>query len=227
MNFKYNLLNDIVAGKTSSQVQHPQETVNIQTAADAKIKEIRKDGILKNERDNNLRLKILPNSSRIVDAFTDIGFCLHKNNIAMHEDLSAADSDIGSRPVSLENTNETSSECTDEPGISYTSIRYHAKNWCTRSGCDGILMLLNTKNLCGAASGSHVSRGLIQASSRSLMYRSPRHDLSITRHIVRVRSAHKKRAKSAAAVIRVGRPETELECYQNKSAFYYNHDQFY
>uniref|UniRef100_A0A0R3S337 Uncharacterized protein n=1 Tax=Elaeophora elaphi TaxID=1147741 RepID=A0A0R3S337_9BILA len=198
------------------------------TSADkaSRVKETASNEILKKKHEDTTQLKQWPNTSRMVKAFADVDRCLGEDDMSIYgNDSSAVDSGIGSRPVSRENTNEAFSEYTEEPRIIHTSLRYSARKWYDRNDPEPI------ESRSGVY---HRSRTLtptihdsLVKSSRLPKYRSIRQDLSITRHVVRVRNAHSKRAKSAAVIIRHRKPESRMESYENYSTFYDDFDQFY
>lgn len=78
---------------------------------------------------------------------------------------------------------------------------------------------------------NHVSRELTRARynyfARSPQYRSARQDLSITRHVARVRNAHGKRAKSAVATMRHRKSESGIDSSENNSIFHKDFKRFY
>ncbi|VBB29437.1 unnamed protein product [Acanthocheilonema viteae] len=188
---------------------------------------MKRNEILQKKHTDIMHLKQWPNTSKMVNAFTNVDFCHGEDDVSIYgSDFSPIDSGISSRPVSRANTNETSSECTEESGMIHTSLRHRVrKKWCDKSDYE------QTKLRSGTC---HVSRGLTRmrhdfsATSSCLpIHRSIRQDLSITRHVARVRNAYSKRAKSAVAVVRFRKPESEIESYANNSTFYEDFKWFY
>ncbi|CAG9539782.1 unnamed protein product [Cercopithifilaria johnstoni] len=198
------------------------------TASDADTRITKTKGnnnILRMKDENIINLKQWPNTAKMVNAFTDIDLC--ENNLSTYgNDFSLIDSGIDSRSVSRANTNDTLSECTKESGMIHTSLRQRYKKWCDRKNDYEQREMRNgfcheTRELTRTRYNSYAT------SSRLPLYRSVRQDLSITRHVARVRSAHRKRSKSAAAFVQLRKSESGMESYENNSTFYEDYNQFY
>ncbi|EFO23500.1 hypothetical protein LOAG_04982 [Loa loa] len=193
-----------------------------------RIREMKRNEIVKKKCEDIKYLRQWPNVPKVVNAFTNVDHCYGEHDVTIYrKDIFPIDSGISSQHISPANTNETSSEGIEECEIVHRSFQHRGKEWnWNRSDCDHI----TSRN--GAC---HVSRKLtaacqssfIRPSSRSSIHRSFREELSITRHVSRVRNAHNKRAKSAVAVTRHKKTESEMESHQNNPTFYDDFDQFY
>ncbi|EJD75207.1 hypothetical protein, variant [Loa loa] len=167
-----------------------------------RIREMKRNEIVKKKCEDIKYLRQWPNVPKVVNAFTNVDHCYGEHDVTIYrKDIFPIDSGISSQHISPANTNETSSEdhITSRNGACHVS-----------------------RKLTAACQSS-----FIRPSSRSSIHRSFREELSITRHVSRVRNAHNKRAKSAVAVTRHKKTESEMESHQNNPTFYDDFDQFY
>ncbi|VDN00911.1 unnamed protein product [Thelazia callipaeda] len=161
-----------------------------------------------------------------IDAFKNVDFWLSKNsNTEQSKSFSSGDSGISSCPVSRANTNDTLSECCTEEFRAFQNSHQRPSRFqerCTSNECESEE---------GKQNAVHSSRESARTRHRcSKSYRrSVRHDLSITRHIVRVRNEQNKRAQSVMAAIRLKQPESQAKSENSKknSTFYEDYQDFY
>ncbi|KAK6105720.1 hypothetical protein QQG55_21370 [Brugia pahangi] len=175
----------------------------------AKMKETKGNEIVRKKHETITYYKQRPNTSKMVNNFANVDRYFGMDDVSTYgSDFSPVDSGIGSRPISRANTNETLSECIEESGIIHESFRHRTRKWYNKSDYDQIT---RRSDSCRASRElTRIRQGSFAPSDLPLN-QSLRQELSITRHVTRVRDAHSKRAKSAVAAVRIRKSKSEME----------------
>ncbi|EJW85390.1 hypothetical protein WUBG_03699 [Wuchereria bancrofti] len=158
----------------------------------ARMEKTKGNEIVRKKHETTTYYKQRPNTSKMVNNFANVDLYLGMDNVSTYgNDFSPVDSGIDSRSPSRSNTNETLSEYIEGSGIIHESFRHHTRKWYDKSDCDQITPRSDS---CRASRElTRMRQGSFVTSSDLPLNQSLRQELSITRHVTRVRSAHSKR----------------------------------